>query len=116
MKAGRLRHRIRFEENQPTQSRTTGALINNWVQAEVPGVVLTAVPAEVLTGPGREHLAAGAKFHDVAARINLRWFPGFKPAWRLWWDGQVFEIISWSTDATGRRELRLVCRAGVSNG
>lgn len=80
------------------------------------GVPLSAVPAEVLTGPGREQIAAGVKHSEVAARINLRWFPGLQSSWRVLWDGEVFAITGKSTDATARREWRLVCSSGLTDG
>jgi len=114
MKAGRLIHRIRFLEDESTQSESSGALKSNWVQAVVPGLVLSSVPAEVLTGPGRDYVAANARYQDVAARITLRWFPGFSSSWRVEWDGLLYEIIGHSTDATARVELRLVCKLVVA--
>lgn len=112
MLAHRLRHRITIQKPDRIQDPNTGAMINGWATVEG----MTAVPAEVLTGPGREFRASGAVQAETAARINLRWFPGLLESWRILWDGKTFDIGSIETDATGRREYRLVCKAGVSNG
>lgn len=115
MLAYRLIHRIEFQE-QVTGRDPGGGKVVTWQTATLDGQPLLSVPAEVLTGPGRDQIAAGIKHSDVAARINLRWFPGLKPNWRVLWDGQVFAITGTSTDVSGRREWRLVCTAGLTDG
>lgn len=81
------------------------------------GTTLDSVPAEVMTGPGREMHAAGTKLAETAARINMRWFPGLSPAMRILWDGHTFDILSIETDLTARREYRLRCKdAGEAGG
>lgn len=117
MLGNRLRHRIRFEEPAKTQNATTGANVTTWQLAySDQGDSLASVPAEVLTGPGREALQGGGKLAEASARINLRWFPGLLPTWRILWDGRTYDINSIETDATGRQEWRLRCVDGVSDG
>jgi len=117
MLAYRLRHRVAIQEPQQVQDTVTGEITTTWVDVILDdGTVLDAVPAEVLTGPGRELLAAGAKQAETAARINLRWFPGLMPTMRVLWDGRVYNITSIETDATGRREWRLRCSDGLTDG
>lgn len=110
MLAQRLRHRITIQQKQ--EEFTT--------YGEGVGYVWTTyaadVPAEVLTGPGREFQAADAKQSETTARIALRWFPGLLPDMRILWDGRVFDIQSMETDATARREWRLRCVDGVKDG
>lgn len=80
---------------------------------------MTAVPAEVLTGPGREFVASSAKQAEATARINLRWFPVDRLElcrWRVLWDGRIYNIVSAETDLTARREWRLRCEDGPSRG
>jgi SPP1 family predicted phage head-tail adaptor len=77
---------------------------------------LDSVPAEVLTGPGREFIQSSAKQAETTARINFRWFPGLLPTMRILWDGKVYDITSIETDATARREYRLRCKDGLSDG
>ena len=83
------------------------------------GTVLEDVPAEVLTGPGREFQGGAATQSETAVRINLRWFPASEremAAWRILWDGRVYNITSADTDSTARREWRLRATDGPSEG
>lgn len=116
--APRLRHRIAFQEQ--VEGRDSNGVLtvgwqNAWIDSEVE---LVDIPAEVLTGPGREFLQSGQMQSDVAARITCRWFPGgIKASWRVVWDGQVFNIKAVpDTDATARREYRFACTAGLNDG
>jgi len=117
--SARLRHSITFEKK--IISRNAHGLINEtWQIVDIPGVgLLENIPAQVLTGPGRdEAMQSGQKQTEVVARIRLRWFPGgIDPAWRIIWDGQLFNILGLAeTDATARREYRIKCRAGKGKG
>lgn len=117
MLAHRLRHRVHFQVKQVVdQDAETGAETYDWVTALSNGVPLLSVPAEVLTGAGRELMAAGAKQAETTARINLRWFPGLLPTWRVLWDGRIYNITGISTDITARREWRLTCEDGLTDG
>ena len=117
MLAHRLRHRIAFEELFESQDPNTGATVNVWQTVYLDFLTpLDSVPAEVLTGPGREFRESGTTQSETTARINLRWFPGLSPKWRILWDGKIYNIASIETDATGRREYWLRCTDGVSDG
>lgn len=116
--APRLRHVVTFQE-QVNDRNDDGVLTRAWATVAAPGVgLLEYVPAEVLTGPGRDFIQSGQQQADVAARITCRWFPGgISPSWRILWDGQIFNIQGApDTDATGRREYRIKCSAGVNDG
>jgi len=117
MLAHRLRHRIEFQELIEDQDSETGSIVNYWATAHLDmNTALDSVPAEVMTGPGREFRGGGTTQSEAAARINLRWFPGLLPSWRVLWDGRVLNIASIETDITGRREYWLRCTDGVSDG
>lgn len=117
MLASRLRHRIEFQELVEEQDNETGAVVQSWQTAYLDSdTLLDSVPAEVLTGPGREFRNSGTTQAETTARINLRWFPGLLATWRILWDGRIFNIQSIETDATARREYRLRCVDGVSDG
>ena len=113
----RLRQRVAIQEMIEGQDATTGEVTiswqNVWIDSESE---LDAVPAEVLTGAGREVVAAGAIQAETSARINLRWFPGLTAAMRILWDGKVYNIRSIETDRTGRMEYRTTCTDGVNAG
>jgi len=114
--APRLRHRITFQEQVETRD-SEGVLTVSWENAWLDSdTELVDVPAEVLTGAGREFNASGQVQAETTARITLRWFNGLVPTWRILWDGHVYNIGSIETDATARREWRLRCTGGVSDG
>lgn len=111
--ATRLRHRVDIQTLELEQDSESGEVIASW------GTLYASVPAEVLTGAGREFIAAGATQGETTARIVMRWFPVSESdmyAWRILWDGRVYNIGSIETDATGRREWRIKCAAGVNDG
>ena len=113
-----LIHRITFQE-QITEVDADGFPTTSWVPVSLGlGTVLENVPAEVLTGPGREFEQSGQTQADIVARIRCPWFPGgIKASWRILWDGYVFNIGGIpDMDATGRREYRIKCTAGVNEG
>jgi SPP1 family predicted phage head-tail adaptor len=111
----RYRHRVTFQEPREEQDSESGAVTINWVT--MPG--MSSVPAEVLTGPGREFRESGTGQAETTARINCRWFAVDRVTlyrWRILWDGRIYNIGSAETDKTGRREWRLRCKDGVSDG
>ena len=116
MQAQRYRHRIEFQERIESQDSETGALSFEWVTASNSDYILSSVPAEVLSGPGREFNAADSKQAQTAARINCAWFGPCDPAWRIVWEGRTFDITSIDTDATARREYRFRVSGGVNSG
>lgn len=116
MESQRYRHRIAFQEPIYTQDALTGAAVLTWGDASTSDITLTSVPCEVLEGPGREALTGGSKYAEATARINLRWFSGLDPSWRILWQGRALNIVSIETDATGRREYRLRVQEGLTDG
>ena len=121
--AARLRHRVQIQERIETQDSETGDVSFTWVPISLSlststssSEVASSIPAEVLTGPGREYAGAGTKQSEADARINMRWFPGLTTAMRIVWQGKNYDITSIETDITARREYRLRVKEGVSNG
>lgn len=106
----RLRHRVNVQQRVETQDSTTGEITVEWQN------VYANVPAEVLTGPGKEFYQSGARQAETTARMTLRWFPGLTQKMRLVWDGKNYNILSIETDTTGRRDYRLRCSEGVNEG
>lgn len=116
MNPGRYRHRIAFEAPNRTRG-AKGEVITTWeVARSESGNVLGLVPAEVLTGPGRELAAAASKLAETTARIRTWWFPGLDPTWRIVWEGKIYDITSIERDATGRFEYFIRCKDGLSDG
>ena len=119
----RLRHRITFQRYSEGDRDSNGYIIPGsagWQTVVLPsGTALQNVPAEVLTGAGREFQGGAATQSETSARINLRWFPASEremAAWRILWDGRIYNIQSVETDATARREWRLRVVDGPSEG
>ncbi|GAB3388123.1 phage head closure protein [Lysobacter fragariae] len=109
MKSGKLRHRITIQQRVETRDEFGGVSLA-WQDFAVD------VPADVLTGPGRELRAANAPQEEIAARINFHFLPGVTQIMRVVWDGQLFNIRSIELDRTARRETRLICTTGVNDG
>lgn len=117
MLAARLRHRVKIEEPVEAQDPVTGAVTVTWQTVMLDSnTPLDAVPAEVLTGPGREFYQSGAQQSETKARINIRWFEGLDQKMRIVWDGKTYNILTFETDVTGRREWRIQCGEGVNQG
>ena len=117
MQAQRYRHRISFEEQTTLVDSTEGAREVHWIPVVLDsGEALEDVPAEVLTGPGREFVQSGKTQGEIAARINCGWFPGLLQGWRIVWEGQVFNIAGWELDRTARREYRIKVHRRVNDG
>ncbi|MCG3743087.1 MULTISPECIES: head-tail adaptor protein [Vibrio] len=116
MLAHRLIHSVNIQEPIEEQNPLTGEMTIIWVNIELsPGK--PNIPAEVLTGAGREVISSASKHAEVDARINMRWFPYDQQSLykcRILWEGQVFGIVSVETDKTARQEWRFKCKAGVS--
>lgn len=123
-------HRVTIQR-PVTEQDSDGFKSTNWETVtldDADETELYGYPAQVLTGPGRERHAAGTKLAETTARINLRWFPGLNESWRILWPhdgtfdsdgvfgGKVYDIISMETDLTARREYRLRCKDGLSDG
>jgi SPP1 family predicted phage head-tail adaptor len=104
MNPGRLRHRVELQRPVLTQDAITGEMIEAWE------TVSASVPAEVLTGPGREYREAGATQAEVALRLTMRPVPGISQTWRVIWSGFIFDIRSIEFDETAARTLRIECR------
>lgn len=117
MLSHRLRHRVAVQQIMESQNSQTGAISEVWVTRVLDdNTVLNAVPAEVLTGAGREFVQGGAVQSEFNARMNLRWFPDLTMKMRIVWDNKVYQITSIETDVTARREYRLkVLAIGESN-
>ena len=113
----RLRHRVTIQQPVITQDFQTGENVKAWGNVWLDSSTeMVDVPAEILTGPGRELNAASTKRSEDTVRITLRWFPGFSVGWRVLWGGHIYDITSVEYDATARRELRLRGTGGMTDG
>lgn len=101
MLAHRLRHRIDIQQVAEEQDLETGAIGEVWV------TFIANVPAEVLTGVGKEFVSSGATQAQYDVRMNMRWFSGLHTKMRIVWNGMTFDIVSIETDITAVREYRV---------
>lgn len=104
----RLRHRVTVESFAIVRN-TEGDRSQVWIP------LLINEPAEVLTGAGKEQVAAGQPQSNITARVTMRWRPELVEPHgrRVLHDGAVFHVETWYADITGRRWITLVCSAGV---
>jgi len=111
--AQRYRHRITILRQSALRD-ADGRQFVEWVG--VPG--LTNIPAQVLTGPGREAIAAGTRVAEADLRVALPWAPtNIRAADRVLWDGVQYEITAAPEfDASARREVRLLCKLALGGG
>lgn len=113
MRLGKYRHVITLQvKGMATKHPLTGQPVaTGWLD------FAANIAAEVLTGAGRgEVVASQGERETIDARINFRWIPGVIAAMRVIWDGGIYAISAIEYDATGRREIRLKCTKGESNG
>lgn len=114
---GKYRHRISVERKVETQDPTTGEVSHTWEPLTLSSDVTTAaVPAQCLTGPGREARLSGAPQAAATLRVTCRWFPGLLQTDRVVWQSVAYDIAGIETDATGRREYRITCTGGLNDG
>lgn len=115
MQSYRLRHRVAIQEQIETQE-DDGSITHQWQTITVGSTQMQSVPAEVLTGAGKEAVNSATTMASVDARINIRWFPGLNEKMRVVWQGKPYNIVGLTTDITGREEWRMQCAAGLSDG
>ena len=106
----KLRHRISFASAAIVRD-TNG----DRSQVFLPVAALQNVPAEVLTGAGKEAVAAGQPVSSVAARITCRWQAELAEPYglRITHGADLYHVETHYTDATGARWVTLVCSKGV---
>jgi SPP1 family predicted phage head-tail adaptor len=109
VRAGRFRFRIAIDRRE--EVTTNGDRTWQWVP------VYEDVPADFVSGPGREFLAAEAIRAETAGRFVMRYLPGITADMRVRWDGLAWNIKAPPiVDRTARREMTLLVGAGVNDG
>lgn len=106
----RLRHRVSFDA--PFTARDSDG---NRHEAFAAVSELQGMPAEVLTGPGKETVPAAQPVSTVAARITLRYHPMIANPYgmRVRHGDAVYHIETWHFDVSGRHWVTLICSAGA---
>lgn len=105
--AGRLRHRVTFQDPVEAQDTSTGAVeVIDWEDA------FANVPAEIEFSTGRESVIAAQPQSMISALIRVRWRPGMNAKQRIVWatsaGTRLFNIAGvLPDDATGRTLLEI---------
>jgi len=103
MQAGRLRHLVTLQSPLRTQSIEDGELVESWVDE------IEDYPAEVLELKGREYINSRELHAEVDVKVNMRYYPGLKPTWRIVFGDRLFQIKHVIDHQGRRRDLSLMC-------
>lgn len=110
MQAGKLRHRIRFEEPAATQDPLTGEMVTGWQEVATVWGSLEPLSA-------RDFIAAQANQSEITARILIRYRDGITPQMRAVHRGKAYKIHGVLPDPkSGIHYLTLPVSEGVSDG
>lgn len=110
--AGRLRHRVSLQRNEPTQDQSTGEILDKWVE-------YAKVWASVEPLSAREFISAAATQSKITTRITIRYMDGVDASMRIVHTKRgaqrVFNIEGVLSDReSGLEYLTLPCSEGVS--
>jgi head-tail adaptor len=105
----RLRHRVSFWQKVAVRD-VDGMVDESWSMIED----LENVPAEVLTGPGRESVPADQPISTVAARITVRYLSQLASPYglRITHGDDIYHVETFHADATGMKQITMVCSKG----
>lgn len=106
--AGKLRHRVSLQRNEPTQNQSTGEILDKWVE-------YAKVWAAVEPLSARDFIAAQAVQSKVAARIVMRYRSDILPTHRIVHRGTVYTIAGVLPDAdSGLEYITIPVSTGAS--
>lgn len=110
MQAGKLRHRVSFQEPVKTQNPLTGATVNSWQEIQ-------KLWADVVPLSAREFIAAQATQAEITTRITIRFRSDITSKHRIVYGNKIFNIEGVLPDPkSGRDYLTLPCSEGVNDG
>ncbi|MHB0844753.1 phage head closure protein [Stutzerimonas nitrititolerans] len=114
MQAGKLRHRIQFQQQVQGQDTETGAVVLVWQDWPAPGKKLWA-SIEPLSA--RDFISAQALQSEVTARIVIRQRDGVVATMRVLHRGKVYTIHGVLPDPdSGLEYITLPVSEGVKDG
>lgn len=105
MRAGELRHRVTFQQDNGTTTDSEGIPVRNWVD------VIT-VWARVHDLSGREYFAAQQVQAEVTTEITIRYRAGLNTKMRAKYGTRIFDILSAIPDEK-KTESKLMCKEVV---
>jgi SPP1 family predicted phage head-tail adaptor len=107
--AGKLRHRVWLESQQP--------VTNSFGETEIQWVPFAQTWAAIEPLSAREYLQAEAMQSNVSARITLRWRPALKASMRIVHNGTVYNPAGILADpVSGQEYVTIPCSTGVNEG
>ena len=110
MRAGRLRHKVVLQQPNPTVD-TYGQPVRGWA-------TVATVYAAVEPLNGREFFKAQEIQSETKVRMRLRYgseLASLTAAWRVTFDGKVYNILSIIQPSEINQEIILMCSDGVSD-
>lgn len=111
MKAGRLRHRVNFQELVVEQD-ADGASEEVWKN-----IFPRLIAAEISPLSGKEFIAAQATQSEVTGRIKVRYRPEYRASMRAVHRTTIYNIVAVLPDPdSGVEYLTLLTSTGVNNG
>lgn len=105
MQAGKLRHRVTFQ-NPPTAQNSTGQVTGSYT-------TLATRWGSIEPLSGRELVNAQQISAEVTHRIRVRWLSGIAPKVRAVFGSRNFDILSVLNPEERKRELELLVREKV---
>ncbi|MBD1589665.1 phage head closure protein [Pseudomonas typographi] len=111
MRAGDLRHRLRFEEKIPTRDPVTHEVLDGWVEAFTAWGSFEPLSA-------RDPIAAQAGQSEATARVGIRYRDGVLPTMRIIHRGQIYNIEGppLPDKVSGREYLTILVSTGLNDG
>ncbi|MGP6426318.1 phage head closure protein [Pseudomonas pharyngis] len=112
MRAGRLRHRIDFQEKALVQDPSNGEMIPAWRP------VRQKVPADFEPLSSKDLFAAQAAQSQATCRFVIRHWPGLLPTMRIIHRGKVYSIEGepLPDPESGLEYLTILTKTGVNDG
>lgn len=106
MRAGALDSFVTVQTKTNTRDAMGGAIAAWTTFAEV--------WAEIRPASGRERFINAQLLPEATYKCRMRYLEGVRPSMRIWFDGEVYEILYVSHDSK-RRETMLDLKTGVRN-
>jgi SPP1 family predicted phage head-tail adaptor len=112
MRAGKLRHRIAFQEPGEVQDPTTGEMLPGWIP------VWESVPASVESLSARDLIAAQSGQSEASGRMVIRYRAGVLPTMRILHRGDIYNIQGppMPDPDSGLEYLTILVAKGVNDG
>lgn len=105
--SGRLRHKVRLQDQQIAQDSTTGEMVKTWVTIAEPW-------AEVVPMSAREFIAASAEQSEVRGRMTIRYRGDVDASMRIVHRGKWYAIQGVMEDAeSGKEHITIMTGEGV---